>query len=212
MSADKSQVVVRRADLSKAQPPRWAWRHRLVLGSLNLLLGWEGVMALSKDPKKRSKQLANLKPPTPAPKGHKRRMTHGAKAQPDATRLAAIEEEIRGALPVRDPHGHAPTHDLAAVKLLGIALARLETVTAYVNEHGVFFSGGRLRPAAEHEQKLIERAANLLDRLGMTPTSRVKLGLDLVRAEDLAQAMSAAPEMTRTRRRPDDIEGTARDD
>lgn len=31
------------ADLSRAQPPRWAWHHRLVLGYLNLLLGNEGV-------------------------------------------------------------------------------------------------------------------------------------------------------------------------
>jgi AAA domain len=36
-------IVTRGADLSKARPPRWAWRNRIVLGSLNLLLGNEGV-------------------------------------------------------------------------------------------------------------------------------------------------------------------------
>jgi len=37
------ELVVRTADLSRARPPRWAWQDRLVLGSLNLLLGNEGV-------------------------------------------------------------------------------------------------------------------------------------------------------------------------
>ena len=43
MSKPESQVVTRAADLSKSRPPRWAWRNRIVLGSLNLLLGNEGV-------------------------------------------------------------------------------------------------------------------------------------------------------------------------
>ena len=36
-------LVLNRADLSRAAPPRWAWEHRIVLGYLNLLLGNEGV-------------------------------------------------------------------------------------------------------------------------------------------------------------------------
>jgi len=36
-------LTVRSADLDRAQPPRWAWTHRIVLGYLNLLLGNEGV-------------------------------------------------------------------------------------------------------------------------------------------------------------------------
>jgi len=43
MSKPVSQVVIREADLSKSRPPRWAWRRRFVLGSLNLLLGNEGI-------------------------------------------------------------------------------------------------------------------------------------------------------------------------
>ena len=31
------------ADLARARPPRWAWRYRIVLGNLNLLIGNEGV-------------------------------------------------------------------------------------------------------------------------------------------------------------------------
>jgi hypothetical protein len=36
-------LVVRDADLTRAQPPRWLWQHRVVLGYLNLLLGNEGI-------------------------------------------------------------------------------------------------------------------------------------------------------------------------
>lgn len=34
---------VRSADLTRARPPRWAWKDRLVIGYLNLLLGNEGI-------------------------------------------------------------------------------------------------------------------------------------------------------------------------
>jgi hypothetical protein len=43
VTAHPSGLVVRRADLARAEPPRWAWWHRVVLGYLNLLLGNEGI-------------------------------------------------------------------------------------------------------------------------------------------------------------------------
>jgi len=41
-SAPNLGLIVRSADLARAQPPRWAWEQRIVLGYLNLLLGNEG--------------------------------------------------------------------------------------------------------------------------------------------------------------------------
>jgi hypothetical protein len=41
--AHSSGLIVRRAELARAQPPRWAWQSRIVLGYLNLLVGNEGV-------------------------------------------------------------------------------------------------------------------------------------------------------------------------
>ncbi len=38
-----SGLTVRTADLSRSRPPRWAWEGRIALGSLNLLVGNEGV-------------------------------------------------------------------------------------------------------------------------------------------------------------------------
>jgi hypothetical protein len=36
-------LTVRRADLGRSEPPRWAWSERIVLAYLNLLIGNEGV-------------------------------------------------------------------------------------------------------------------------------------------------------------------------
>jgi len=41
-TAHPSGLALRAADLSLSRPPRWAWQDRIVLGSLNLLLGAEG--------------------------------------------------------------------------------------------------------------------------------------------------------------------------
>jgi hypothetical protein len=37
------RLVVSRADLSKSKPPKFAWKWRIVLANLNLLIGTEGV-------------------------------------------------------------------------------------------------------------------------------------------------------------------------
>jgi hypothetical protein len=147
---------------------------------------------LSKRPAAKRKQLDNLRP-APAPeRGNQRRRTHGATAKPPAERVAAIEAELLDGLPIRDPrNGDAPIHDRAMVNLTAIALARLQSVTAYIEEHGPLTRGGRMREASRYEMELSTRAANLLDRLGMSPVSRAKLGVDLVKARDLAQEMSA---------------------
>jgi hypothetical protein len=42
-NADAYGLTVRAANLELAQPPRWAWENRIVLGYLNLLIGNEGV-------------------------------------------------------------------------------------------------------------------------------------------------------------------------
>jgi hypothetical protein len=172
---------------------------------------WGYIVPLSSDPDKRAKQLANRRNAPPAPKGHKRSVKHGGRATPEPRRQAALEAQICDALPVRGPDGGPPVHDLIAVRLLAIALCRLETCTAYVTKHGQFFKGGRVRPAVELEDKLAARVSSLADKLGMTPTSRAKLGLDLARTQvDLATLMSDATEARRTRD-ANTIEGTASD-
>jgi len=40
---DATGLRVTSADLARAEPPRWAWQYRIVIGYLNLLIGNEGV-------------------------------------------------------------------------------------------------------------------------------------------------------------------------
>ena len=151
-------------------------------------------MPLSDDPEKRARQLANLKPrPVPAPYGARR---HGGYSAVTAERLAPRTREIYDALaldaPLRDQSGELPAADAGIVTLLAQALCRLEDVTGYLTETGwLDQKTGEPRPAVlEIERRLQALAAGFMDRLGMTPTSRAKLGLDLTRTVDLAQAMS----------------------
>jgi len=149
-------------------------------------------MPLSKRPSARRKQLSNLRVNNPAGVANMRARTHGARAKPPSLRLESIEAELLAALPVRTPAGEAPIHDRPMVSVAATVIARLQRVTAWLDEHGGELTrGGRVRAAAQYEMELSTRAANLLDRLGCSPMSRAKLGLTLAQTRDLAQEMSA---------------------
>lgn len=171
-------------------------------------------MPLSKDPAKRQRQLANRRDAPPAPPGNRRTVRHGGQAQ-HPRRQAQLERQISAALPVRDADGNAPVHDTIAVSLLALTIARLESCARYVTQHGQI-KRGKVTPAAALEEKLTVRARELSAELGLTPASRVKLGLQLKQTEalDLAQLLSDLPDKpkrTRQRQLPD-IDGTAVDD
>ena len=151
-------------------------------------------MPLSDDPDKRARQLANLKPrPVPAPYGARR---HGGYSTVTAERLAPRTREIFDALaldaPLRDQGGELPAADAGIVTLLAQALCRLEDVTGYIEETGwLDQKTGEPRTAVlEIERRLQSMAAGLMDKLGMTPASRARLGLDLARTIDAAKVMS----------------------
>lgn len=149
----------------------------------------------SSDPRKRARQLANLRKAPPAPPtGNSRAMTHGAYAAVALSRLDSQAREIFEALaadaPLRDVTGGLPSHDGVAVRLLAEALCRLDDVSAYLARAGWADGKGRVRPAVEIEQRLRREVADHLDALGMTPRSRARLGLDLTRSYDLAEQMA----------------------
>jgi hypothetical protein len=127
-------------------------------------------------------------------KGNRVSVVHGAKAQVPQVRVeaksAAIAEQLAAAAPVRDSDGSLPAHDQAVVQMLATALCRLEDVGAWLDEHGVIDGKGKVRSAAGWERRLQSHALKLMAALGMTPQSRAKLGLNLARTADLAQAMS----------------------
>lgn len=154
---------------------------------------------LSRDPDARQRQLLNLRPgahpPAPAPAGNDRARRHGGYAAVARERIEERVGELLDALaadaPLRDPEGELPAPDAAIVTLLATALCRLESVEGYLNAHGYLTDDGGVRPAADLAARLRREAADYLDALGMTPRSRARLGLDLGRGLDLAQAMAA---------------------
>lgn len=160
--------------------------------------------------------LANLRPPPAPEKGNQRAATHGGFARIAPARLEQQEQEVFDALaadaPVRDSSGGLPAADTVVVSLLAETLCRLSNVREWIAENGVFdtrrFTStdpkkqrdkrrkqrtrARKDPmrVVEVEARLRREALDYAESLGMTPRSRARLGLDMARTADLANAMS----------------------
>ena len=151
-------------------------------------------MPLSADPRKRARQLANLRPTPSAQPGNRLAVQHGGYAAIARDRLEEKQRQVFDALsadaPLRDATDELPRHDGAQVALLAEVLCRLDDVNAYLAARGYLDERGNVRPAAELAGRMRREASDYLDALGMTPKSRAKLGLDLARTTDLATAMS----------------------
>jgi hypothetical protein len=123
---------------------------------------------------------ANLQPAGP---GNRRAVTHGGYATLAlAPRSAEIRVQLRELVPAR------MDADDAAISLLSFQLARIEAAADYLERHDLLDSRGRPRPVLKVLSTWENSAARLLDQLGLTPTSRAKLGLDLTRARGAALA------------------------
>ena len=127
-----------------------------------------------------SRALANIqrdgKPVAGAEAGNERAATHGAYGQSIAPRAEELRAELLELVPV------VSEADQPAVTLLARVLARLERADEWVEEHGFFDRAGRVRPILKVVGGWETTAARLCDQLGMTPTARAKLGLNLTRA------------------------------
>jgi hypothetical protein len=155
-------------------------------------------MPLSSDPQKRANQLANLRAggrsSTSWKPGAAPHLVHGARSRrPPAVVIDPIVEELRGALeadvPLRGPDGRAPAEDVYLIELAALGLLRVRRCAAFIDLHGDTDVHGNLRPEVDALGRAIEGAARLLDRLGLSPTSRAKLGLTLVRGASEAAAL-----------------------
>lgn len=154
-------------------------------------------MPLSDDPERRAKQLANLRPGAGAGVvGNRWAHRHGGWATVARERMEATIAEVFDALasdaPLRDAEGGLPRHDTVAVHELAETMCRLEDVRAHLRSAGWLDqrTGEPRHSVLAIEDRLAGRVGRMLDQLGMTPTSRAKLGLDLTRTVDLATAMS----------------------
>ena len=152
-------------------------------------------MPLSNDPEKRERQLANLRAAPPAPIGNARTVKHAALATAAtmdvSAEVRAIFDALADAAPIRDHSGGLPAADEAAVEIAALALKRWRSVNTWCELHGRFEEKtGAEKPAARYELDAERALHKALDVLGMNPTSRMKLGLDVARAQslDLARA------------------------
>jgi hypothetical protein len=135
------------------------------------------------------RSLANLKRgDNAAPPGNLRRETHGAYRRVlDAADLESAERRVFEALaadaPVRDANGELPAADAVMVRLLADALVRLDGIRDYLRRRGLEDEHGRVRESVlDLERRLRIEVDQRADSLGMSATSRARLGLDLARA------------------------------
>ena len=144
-------------------------------------------MPLSRDPRARARQLANLRPGAGAGDGGlQRATTHGAYAEITENQLRDQELRIFEALaadaPVRAPDGGLPREDTLIVRQLAESLVRLQRISTHLIAKGIEKEDGSLRPAVELELRVRGHVLDLCRELGMTPKARAALGVDLVRA------------------------------
>lgn len=160
-------------------------------------------MPLSRDEEARSRQLKNLRrggPPAAA--GNALAATHrgysAVSAREQDAKARAVYDALAADAPLRAPDGGLPRSDSMVVGLLARCLVRLERVEDDMDAHGWRDrESGEARPVVELEGKLRREALDYARELGMTPRSRLALGLDLQRGFDLAQAMAADGEAER---------------
>jgi hypothetical protein len=105
--------------------------------------------------------------------------------------VAEIEEALAGDLPVRDADGGVPAADAVAVELAAVQLLTVRRATAYLALHGDTDPAGNLRPELELLGRATERALRALDRLGMSPQARARLGLTVA---SMGRALHSARE------------------
>jgi hypothetical protein len=131
-----------------------------------------------------------------APKGNKRGVRHGGLVtrKSSAIEMAAKQEELEAALakaaPARAPGDKLPIHDKHIVGLLAATMVQFDNMTEFSREHGFLDEHGDPLTFVDVYGKVADRIARLLDKMGMTPASRAKLGLALVKQATLAEALS----------------------
>lgn len=132
-------------------------------------------------------QTADGKPVNGAKPGETRALTHGfTSVVTIAPKAEGIAATLRPLIPAYT------TSDEPALTLLAWQLARIESANEYLAEHGLLDAKGKPRPVLKILSTSENSAARLMDALGLTPTSRAKLGVDLAKGADLAAELAKA--------------------
>lgn len=141
---------------------------------------------LNLQPFQEEKQQAEIE------EGSRKRMFNGREqhgvytielSQPGTRELA---QQIQNQLEA-DGAGWIRKSDTLSIHLLALCLRRIRQADAHLDRVGSLTNQkGEIRPVTDLLIKLIKEAQSLSDKLGLTPQSRVKLGLNTTRAAGLA--------------------------
>lgn len=128
---------------------------------------------------------SNLK--NTAEPGNLRAVTHGSRSPrllaPVVEETLAVVEEMCAGTPAEGPAF------AAAREVLAVKAARLRMVTQFLAEKGWHDNRGTVKTPAKLELQLAQSVEASLDALGLTPVSAAKLGVDLGRANTLADEL-----------------------
>jgi hypothetical protein len=134
--------------------------------------------------------------------GNQLARTHGAHSKLTlAPRAEELADWIRDLVPsYRDA-------DEPTVQLLALSLAQVEAAHTWIAENGLLDEHGQPRGILRHLGTMTNTAGRLADRLGMNPTARAGLGLDVARTAQAVTLTGLAAEAElerRSDRRPDE--------
>jgi len=121
-------------------------------------------------------------------------VSHGRWAAIAQTDLDARTREVFEALSVDAPvreNDALPAADALIVAELARTLILRDRVVDYLNRRGLEHEDGGVRPVLGEVSKLNTHILSLAESLGMSPRSRVRIGVDIVRGMSAAEAFTA---------------------
>ena len=81
--------------------------------------------------------------------------------------------------------------DQITLGLMSVCLRRIQQCEEYLDKVGSLTNAkGQVRPVVDLLVKLLKEARSYCETLGLTPSSRAKLGVDVARTFDLAAAFA----------------------
>lgn len=145
-----------------------------------------------KDQELNTKSLANIQPPpSPATSGNARSLKHGAFSENYLSPL--VEKKEKEIVTLLGEVSYITTIDSIVVRNLARCLSRLERFDCYLDEVNEVIGSGskqKLNPVISAYFTALETARRHCEALGLSPSSRAKLGVDLVRYSDIAERLA----------------------
>lgn len=126
-------------------------------------------------------------------------------------RTKSIADALGDSVPMRGPDGEVLPQFRAVLQPVALMAVQIDRCRAYLAAHGTTNERGRWRPENDALDRKLASYIAALDRLGATPTSLAKLGLNVAQGFDLAQHWAAEDAAERAAAAGDAVDGEASD-